>query len=244
MSETGTWGGYTDGAYLVREALARALAEAAHRVLPSGARRPAQDVVLLDIGGRGRPYAALFSSSPRASGYNVRHVIVDPDPDADVRGLAEALPFANGIADVVLCTQALEHVGDPGRAVSEMARVLGPRGACVLTTHGTWFYHPDPEDYWRWTPAGLRRLFAEQGFGEVHVEPIGGTKLALVSLALAALERAAGDGWAGRLSRRLLVAPANLVAAAWLLGGVTKRASVPGELVIDYLVVARRSAGP
>jgi len=35
-------------------------------------------------------------------------------------------------------------------------------------------YHPDPDDYWRWTCAGLRRVVQEAGLEVVHFEGIMG----------------------------------------------------------------------
>jgi SAM-dependent methyltransferase len=171
-------------------------------------------------------------------------LVIDPGSDADIVAMAERLPVADGSADLVLCTQVLEHVEDPSRAVSEMARVLKPGGICLLTTHGTWFYHPDPEDYWRWTPAGLRRVFEAAGFGEVKLEPVGGTKLALAVLGLTSFERSMGDGTTGALARRLLVAPANLLGSKILLRRITGRSPLAGELAINYLVTARRLGSP
>ena len=51
-----------------------------------------------------------------------------------VRAPAEALPFRTGCFDLVYCYSTLEHVGDAGRAVAEMARVLRPGGALYLHT--------------------------------------------------------------------------------------------------------------
>jgi len=230
--------GATDGAWLLREAMRRVLADAAASLARQGF--ASREILLLDIGGRGRPYAEIFSRELGGGGARVRHLVLDAGSQADVTARAERLPIAAASVDLVLCTQVLEHVQDPSAAVSEMARVLKPDGACLLTTHGTWFYHPDPEDYWRWTPAGLALLFQEGGFHRTTVQPVGGTKLALASLVLTSLERAAGEGAAGGLLRRLLVAPANLLASAWLMRGVTGRACVSGELAINYLVTARR----
>jgi SAM-dependent methyltransferase len=56
----------------------------------------------------------------------------------------------------VLSTQVLEHVLDPDVYLRECYRVLRPGGRLLLSTHGFMFYHPDPDDYWRWTCAGLR----------------------------------------------------------------------------------------
>ncbi len=48
-------------------------------------------------------------------------------------GNAEALPFVAGSFDLVSCLAALHHIGDPSRAVAEMARVCRPGGRVVLS---------------------------------------------------------------------------------------------------------------
>lgn len=47
-------------------------------------------------------------------------------------GNAQALPFVAGSFDVVYCFASLHHVGDPGTAVAEMARVAAPGGRIVV----------------------------------------------------------------------------------------------------------------
>jgi SAM-dependent methyltransferase len=79
--------------------------------------------------------------------------------EADTRVPADDATF-----DAVLSTQVLEHVEDPSLYLSECFRVLRPGGRMLLSTHGIFVYHPDPDDYWRWTPAGLRRAVGTAGF--------------------------------------------------------------------------------
>jgi len=50
-----------------------------------------------------------------------------------VRGIAEALPFANGAFDCVLCDSAIDHFASPDLGVREMTRVLRPDGRLVLS---------------------------------------------------------------------------------------------------------------
>lgn len=91
---------------------------------------------LLDVGG-GTGYLAsqltdLFS----------RIVIVDPSAGmlsvAKRRNLqtcqasALALPFADGHFDAILCTDALHHIKQADRAITEMNRVLQPGGSLVI----------------------------------------------------------------------------------------------------------------
>jgi ubiquinone/menaquinone biosynthesis C-methylase UbiE len=50
-----------------------------------------------------------------------------------VRAPGEALPFADGTFDRVLCSEVLEHVPDPWGVVAEMRRVLKGSGIAVVT---------------------------------------------------------------------------------------------------------------
>jgi hypothetical protein len=44
----------------------------------------------------------------------------------------------------------------------------------LLSTHGTFVYHPDPDDYWRWTRAGLQKIVRDAGFEVERFEGIIG----------------------------------------------------------------------
>ena len=237
MSEAGR---LSDGAFLIRRALRVALADALRENRPGGG-----EFTLLDVGGRGRPYAGLVAESQGDLQRKINHIVLDSglqNAGPAVVSTAEQLPILSGAAGMVLCTQVLEHVADPRAALSEMARVLPPGGVCLLTTHGTWFYHPDPVDFWRWTPAGLARLFRESGFEHVTVRPVGGTKLSLAVLMLTALDRASGSGPLGGIVRGFFIVPCNWILWRLLRTRITGRESEPGELVIDYIVTASRSA--
>ncbi|HZU74573.1 MAG TPA: class I SAM-dependent methyltransferase [Acidimicrobiales bacterium] len=54
---------------------------------------------------------------------------------AFVRGDAERLPFGDGVADVVVLSEVIEHLLRPELAVWEIARVLRPGGVMVMTTN-------------------------------------------------------------------------------------------------------------
>ncbi|MBY8849623.1 class I SAM-dependent methyltransferase [Saccharothrix longispora] len=94
--------------------------------------------VLLDLGCG----AGLLAPHVRAKGY--RHVGVDLSHSAllqagdhgvtAVRGDVLAVPLADGVADVVVAGEILEHVADLPAAVAEACRVLRPGGSLVLDT--------------------------------------------------------------------------------------------------------------
>lgn len=50
-----------------------------------------------------------------------------------INGVGEALPFADESFELVTCWDVLEHVQDPERLISEIARVLRPGGRVLIT---------------------------------------------------------------------------------------------------------------
>ena len=84
---------------------------------------------------------------------------------ADLHGSIDAIPVEDASFDLVLCLQVLEHVPDPAAAIRELRRVVRPGGRVLLTTHGVYPYHPNPEDLWRWTHEGLEHCSAQTANG-------------------------------------------------------------------------------
>ncbi len=115
--------------------------------------------VVVDLGAGTAPYKRLFESS------TIRYIACDIDEGAQVpirSGVPVALDDAS--ADVVVSFQVLEHVWDLDWYLSEAHRILKSNGALVLSTHGTWLYHPHPTDYRRWTREGLIGELETRGF--------------------------------------------------------------------------------
>jgi len=97
-------------------------------------------------------------------------VDVARSPAIDCVADARRLPFQDRTFAVVLSQEALEHVADPFKAVREMGRVLNRSGRLLLQVPFVLGYHPDPEDFWRFTAAGLRGLFEQAGLQCEQVE--------------------------------------------------------------------------
>ncbi|OBK83025.1 class I SAM-dependent methyltransferase [Mycolicibacter sinensis] len=103
------------------------------------------DATVLDIGCGPGNFTGWFGTQVGAGGLAVgvdashsmlrRAVADNSGPNvAYLRGDAENLPFADGVADAVSCLAALYLINDPFRAVGEIARVLKPGGRVVLLT--------------------------------------------------------------------------------------------------------------
>jgi len=106
-----------------------------------------------------------FSQRAMAAGADVVSVDVGPNLLAEVRrkcpsrcvqGSVMTLGLAANTFDVVLCSEVIEHTPHPRQAVSELARVLRPGGALILTV---------PNHAWHFavTLANLFRLRPYQG---------------------------------------------------------------------------------
>jgi SAM-dependent methyltransferase len=190
---------------------------------------------ILDVGCGVKPYLPFFSLAREYVG-----VDVVPNPHADVIAPVEELPFEDGAFDVVLCIQVLEHVDDPARAVRELARVCAPRGRVLASTHGTQVYHPSPVDYWRWTHAGLERLFLTNGeWRSVTVTPGAGTGACLAMLTAIYINL-----FAKRLhavaAAKLVIRAVNRVGGALDASSALLREPVPGALIANLHVVAEK----
>ena len=170
--------------YIVGELPRRIEALAGGLAVPAGGR-------VVDYGCADAPYRRLFAA-------DVEYVAADlpGNSQATVEIAPDGtLPVADADADAVLSTQVLEHVADPALYLRECARVLRPGGRLLLSTHGLMVYHPDPEDYWRWTCAGLHRAVEQAGLEVERFEGVMGltaTGLQLVQ-----------DAWYWRLPRPL-----------------------------------------
>ena len=187
---------------------------------------------VLDVGCGPTPYYPFFAD--RASEYVGVDVV--ENPAAELRGPVEDIPVEDASFDVVLCTQVREHCDDPWRAVAELRRVTAPGGRVLASTHGTWVYHPSPQDYWRWTHTGLERLF-ERGaeWASVDVRAGTGTGATMAMLVATYLDIALRRSAASRPPVWLL----NRLGAA-LDGRVERlREPVPGSLIANFHVVAR-----
>jgi SAM-dependent methyltransferase len=125
---------------------------------------------VLDYGCADLPYAGFFPAGTEFVGADLPgnpEATLHLNPDGTV-------PVDDGAFDAVLSTQVLEHVEDPATYLSECFRVLRPGGRLLLSTHGVFMYHPDPDDYWRWTGAGLKRAVSGAGFEIERFEGIIG----------------------------------------------------------------------
>jgi SAM-dependent methyltransferase len=84
---------------------------------------------------------------------------------------------ARGTFDVVICEQVIEHVLDPAAAAANLRGLCNPGGHVIVSTPFLVRIHELPEyqmnDYWRFTPRGLRLLLERAGLEVEAVQSWG-----------------------------------------------------------------------
>lgn len=187
----------------------------------------------LDLGSQQGPYAAHFP----------RRVAVDisAGPGVHVVGDAIALGFADDSFDVVLCTEMLEHISEPQRAIDEMRRVLRPGGVLLLTTRFLFPIHDAPHDYFRYTKYGLRHLLRRFEIVELREETTAVGTLAVLLQRLGM--QAETLGWmplraVWLLGARLVYPLSFLITREY--GDSRRRAEERGIMTSGYHVACRK----
>jgi glycosyltransferase involved in cell wall biosynthesis len=160
----------SDPDFLHRVGLREAIRDTAS-TLPKG-------VVVADLGCGWMPYKQWFTGEDRT------YIPLDVTgyPDHRFRIIRHGkIPLPNASVDALICWQVLEHVHHLESFFDEVKRVLKSGAHAFFTTHGLFRIH-DREDFWRWTPAGLQMLFAEQGFDGFTIRPCDSTFAITTSL--------------------------------------------------------------
>lgn len=116
-------------------------------------------LTIVDLGCGDCPYKGWFLEA------GCRYIDCDIDGRASVKiSPGEAIPLGDSSADGVVSFQVLEHVWEIDWYLNEAKRILVSGGWFLLSTHGSWLYHPHPGDFRRWTVDGLPRELRERGF--------------------------------------------------------------------------------
>jgi ubiquinone/menaquinone biosynthesis C-methylase UbiE len=161
---------------------------------------------VLDVGcGDGRFTVELTRAGMRAVGVDVAQAALERarerEAGADFRlvPIDGRLPFEDGSFEVVWASEVIEHIADTARWLSEVRRVLVPRGRLLVTTpsHGRMrvalggverFSEPLGDHLHLYTRGSLRTLLEEFDFDPVAVRAVAGPPL-LRRLLLARAER-------------------------------------------------------
>lgn len=133
---------------------------------------------VLDLGGGVEP--TYFNFLKREEGVEILNLDLKNNEDqGKIDFEKDNLPFADGAVDNVLAFNLLEHIYNYRHLLSEASRALKTGGRMLGFVPFMINYHPDPNDYFRYTREALQKIFTEVGFKEIKIKAIGFGPLAV-----------------------------------------------------------------
>ena len=146
-------------------------------------------------------------------------------------------PFEEGTFDHLFHTEVLEHVYQAGQFLVECHRVLRPSGTMLFTVPFQARYHYIPHDFFRYTPAALKRMLEEAGFRQIEIRPRGNDITVAAYKCMSVFYRWCQSGLAGK-AIGLLMSPVAL--PILIIGWLSLRSSVGSkDDCLGYTVTAQ-----
>ena len=85
----------------------------------------------------------------------------------------DRLPYPDTSVDTILVFNVFEHIYNYSALVSEIKRVLRPGGRIYGAVPFLVGFHPDPQDFWRYTSSALKAVFKSSGFNDIEIKILG-----------------------------------------------------------------------
>ena len=129
---------------------------------------------VIDAGAGECQYKALFSHAKYLA---VDSCVGDENWDfsgVDINAPLHDIPLPDKVADVIVCTEVLEHVPNPHQVISELSRLMKIGGALYVSVPFSAREHQIPYDFFRYTQYGLRHLFEQAGLEVEFIRPVRG----------------------------------------------------------------------
>ncbi|WP_235736244.1 class I SAM-dependent methyltransferase [Nocardioides alcanivorans] len=128
---------------------------------------------VLDAGAGSAPYRDLFAHVS----YEAADVAATQGKDySHIDHICDVvdIPVEDGRYDLVWCSQVLEHVREPERALREFHRITKPGGEVWLTAPFYYQEHEQPWDFFRYTQFAWQHFADLIGFEVVEIERMEG----------------------------------------------------------------------
>ncbi|MEA2006617.1 MAG: methyltransferase domain-containing protein [Patescibacteria group bacterium] len=96
-------------------------------------------------------------------------------PELDFVGDVQDMEVLNDDQfDTVFCSQVLEHIPEPQKAMNEISRILKRGGKAIISVPFLGYLHNEPYDFFRYTKHSLRFISKRAGFEVVEINEVGG----------------------------------------------------------------------
>jgi SAM-dependent methyltransferase len=157
--------------------------------------------VVLDLGGKRENKRGTFKP-PEENARAWWYLNLEMSTHPNIFGDVTQVPIKSECADVIICTEVLEHLENPAACADEIFRLLRSGGQALVSIPFLYPVHADPYDFQRFTVEGLRRLFRQ--FSSIQVTPMGGYLGTLGMLIEIGIPGIDGNGLHKKLLRRSL----------------------------------------
>ncbi len=159
----------------------------------------------------------------------------------DVLAPITEMPVPDGVFDVLLVTEVLEHVSDTYGAFRELARVLRPGGSIIITVPFAYPLHEEPWDFVRLTPYQIRECAKLNGL-EVTELFTSGNELEVIATVIDNMWRRGIKGKANPLQRIFLPLSRLVVNPLVVLGNALFGKRLPHKYYLNTLCVLTKAA--
>lgn len=144
-----------------------------HRWMTNMARKVPPGSDILDAGAGAGPYRSLFSHCS----YKTQDFCKTPSSEDKYTKMdyicdITNIPVPDETFDVVICSEVLEHVPEPIKAVKEFSRILRQGGRLFITAPLACGIHQEPFIFYGgYTPYWYERFLPEFGFESITILP-------------------------------------------------------------------------
>jgi SAM-dependent methyltransferase len=156
---------------------------------------------VIDMGGKKENKRGIFHP-PEENALAWWYVNLEMKTRPNIFGDVSRMPFKGECADVIICTEVLEHLETPAACADEIYRLLRPGGTAFISVPFIYPIHADPHDFQRFTADGLRILFHK--FSLLEITSMGGYLGTLGMLLEIGIPGIAGQGIHKKILRRSL----------------------------------------
>ncbi|TAF67235.1 MAG: class I SAM-dependent methyltransferase [Cytophagales bacterium] len=131
---------------------------------------------LLDFGCGRKPYQDLFQVEEyigldtEQSGHPHEG---EERSQIDVFYDGNTIPLPEESFDAVFSSEVFEHVFELEHSLSEINRILKPKGKLLFTTPFVWDEHEIPYDFGRYSQYGLKHILEKKGFTVINISKSG-----------------------------------------------------------------------
>lgn len=143
---------------------------------------------LIDLGCGQKPYKAIFSKYINSYfGVDDSHAFYchcREDNEVDLWTDCTNTGLKDSYFDTLLCTEVLEHISEPENLLNEANRLLKREGVVIMTVPFSWQIHAKPNDFYRFSPYGIKYQFEKNGFEILEIKAMEGMYAAVQQLGI------------------------------------------------------------